>query len=719
MGRRDVPSEVANGSEGMQSRIERVVQELQSGPMLGALRKTHDVAVYRFDQEDKPTPVATLAKFPPEAAEAPPPSPAAEDWPDRLVAQGASTKLGQAVFQLVLDERATPVSAIVVFSDGQRTAGMQLEEAAALASEEKLPVYTIGLGSRKVPQFVRLADFSAPARAYVDDPFEVTAYLQSEGLAGRGAVVTLKQIAAAESSQQEADETGVFYQAETTLGVDREDVVPVLFDVEGLARAGRYAFQLEVQVKGQRPGAAQTARRFYVDVLDRQTRVLLIAGGPTREFRFLRSLLQRDKYVDLDLVLQSVRRDRLNDPSYLAAFPGTRDELARYDAVIALDPDWTGVSPATAAAIEQWVSEDAGGLIVIPGNVHAGNIIRSWVYDPDYQLLRDLYPVHFLDRFAQLADRPPGSPSAWPLEFTRAGDEADFLRLDDNPAESQRQWSAFGGVYGGYPAKGAKYGATVYARFADSLAEPTGFDPIYFAGQFYGKGRVFYIGSGEMWRLRQQDEAYFEQFYTRLIRHITMGRLHQGSARGDALLLEKEQYHVGDTVPVVAHLKNAARQPLELPEVTLFLFDSEGRGTPVKLVRDAARPGTFRGEFVARQAEDYRLDLLLPESDQETLSKVIKVTAADLENRQPQQNDQALRQLAEQTGGRYFPSLEAAHGETDDAPLVPALEDQTRVTPVAGDVDPVWKAAWARWMMFAIVGLLSVEWLLRRLFKLA
>ncbi|NIP84865.1 MAG: hypothetical protein GTO03_04635 [Planctomycetales bacterium] len=139
----------------------------------------------------------------------------------------------------------------------------------------------------------------------------------------------------------------------------------------------------------------------------------------------------------------------------------------------------------------------------------------------------------------------------------------------------------------------------------------------------------------------------------------------------------------------------------------------------MKLVRDAARPGTFRGEFVARQAEDYRLDLLLPESDQETLSKVIKVTAADLENRQPQQNDQALRQLAEQTGGRYFPSLEAAHGETDDAPLVPALEDQTRVTPVAGDVDPVWKAAWARWMMFAIVGLLSVEWLLRRLFKLA
>jgi hypothetical protein len=446
---------------------------------------------------------------------------------------------------------------------------------------------------------------------------------------------------------------------------------------------------------------------------------LLIAGGPTREYRFLRSLLRRDKYVDLDVLLQSMRRDKLDDPSYVAEFPGTRDELAQYDAVIALDPDWVSLGPAAATAIETWVSEDAGGLIVAPGNVNAGNIVRSWVYEPDYQPLRDLYPVDFLDRFAQLGDRPPGSKTAWPLDFTRAGIETDFLRLDDNAAQSQRVWSAFDGIYGGYPVRGVKYGATVYARFADSMAEPSGYDPVYFAGQFYGKGRVFYMASGEMWRLRQLDDALFEQFYTRLVRHVTMGRLHQGSPRGDALLLEKEQYSVGDTVPVVAHLKNAARQPLDVPDVTLFIFDPQGKGEPLKLVRDAARPGTYRGEFVVRQAQDYRLDLELPESDQEALSKVIKVTASDRENRQPQQNDTALKQLAESTGGRYFSSVAAANGKTGDAPLAPGLEDQTRVTPVAGDVDPVWKAAWAKWMMFGICGLLCIEWLLRRLFKLA
>ncbi|NIP84197.1 MAG: hypothetical protein GTO03_00990 [Planctomycetales bacterium] len=817
MGRQDVPASETGGKGGLQSRIDRVIGALQEGELLNQLRKTHDVVVYRFDQEDKPTAVAALSKFPPrpgqqvggpsprsadgpqlaaargrmalaggallvalgllawylirpslggatgsgplagaglalgaaagiaiwaffatpgltvrgllglEAAAngqllaAAPPREADQpiDWGDKLVAEGASTKLGQAVFQLVLDERATPVSAVVVISDGQRTDGLELEEAAKLARAEKLPIYTIGLGSLEQPRFVRFSDFAAPARAYAGDPFEVTGYVQSQGLAGRGAVVTLRQVANTESSQQAATDTGLLYEVETTLGADREDIVPVRFDVEGFENAGRYAFQLAVRVKGDRPAADQTVRRFYIDVVDRQTRVLLIAGGPSREYRFLRTLLRRDKYIDLEVLLQSMRRDTLDDSGYVAEFPSTRDQLAGYDAVVALDPDWLGVGAAAAAALEQWVSEDAGGLIVVPGNVHAGNIVGSWVYEPDYRPLHDLYPVTFPDRFAQLGERPPGSQTPWPLDFTRAGLAADFLRLDDNGAESQRRWSAFAGVYGGYPAKGLKYGATLYARFADPMAEPVGYDPIYFAGQFYGRGRVFYIGSGELWRLRQLDETYFEQFYTRLIRHVTMGRLHQGSPRGDALLLEKEQYSVGDTVPVVAHLKNAARQPLDVDQVTLFIFDLQGRGVPLKLKRDAARPGMFRGQFVVRQAEDYRLDLELPESDQEVLSKVIKVTASDLENRQPQQNDMALKQLAETTGGRYFSSIAAALGQTADRPLAPGLEDQTRVTPVAGDVDPVWKAAWARWMMFVICGLLSGEWLLRRLFKLA
>jgi hypothetical protein len=369
--------------------------------------------------------------------------------------------------------------------------------------------------------------------------------------------------------------------------------------------------------------------------------------------------------------------------------------------------------------IEKWVGEEAGGLIVVPGGVNAGSVVKSWIDDPEFETLRALYPVQFHNQFERLSDKQAGTKTAWPIDLTRAGMEADFLRLDDNPAESQRIWADFAGVYGAYPLKDNKLGTTVYATYGDSMAESLGYVPIYLAGHFYGTGRVFYIGSGEMWRLRALDDTYFEQFYTRLIRHVTMGRLLRGSTRGDVLLLEKEQYQVGDTVQVIAHLKNAQRQPLQVDGVTMFVFDPSEKGTPVVLKADRARPGTYRGEFIVREAKDYRLELPLTDSDEDPLSKVIKVVASEREKRQPQQNDQVLKALAEQTGGRYYGSVAAAMGRGEDPPLVPDLEDESRTTLVAGDIDPIWKEAWSKWMMFGICGVLCIEWLLRRLFKLA
>ena len=345
--------------------------------------------------------------------------------------------------------------------------------------------------------------------------------------------------------------------------------------------------------------------------------------------------------------------------------------------------------------------------------------MRSWAWNEDFKPLWDLYPVVFFDRNQQLGDRPAGSKTAWPIEFTRAGMEAEFLQLSDNPIESQRIWTSFAGIYGGFAIKDKKLGATVYSYFGDPEAEAAGYEPIMMAGQFYGRGRVFYLGSGEMWRLRAEDESHFEQLYTRLVRHVTMSRLHRGSTRGDVLLLEKEQYSVGDTVPIVAHLKNAQRDPYVADSVTLYAIDTKNEGTPIELNQDPARPGTFRGEFIVRSAQDYRLELPLPESDDEPLSKVVKVTESEREKKNPQQDDQTLKLLAEKSGGRYYASIESAMGTTGEPPLAPSLEDETRTTPTAGKVDPLFREAWSKWMMFAICGVLCFEWLLRRLFKLA
>ena len=50
-------------------------------------------------------------------------------------------------------------------------------------------------------------------------------------------------------------------------------------------------------------------------------------------------------------------------------------------------------------------------------------------------------------------------------------------------------------------------------------------------------------------------------------------------ARGDVLLLEKENYQVGDTIPVVAQLKDAQRNPYEAAKCHRCMFLAlDGRG---------------------------------------------------------------------------------------------------------------------------------------------
>ena len=415
MGRQDVPAAGGTAAEG---RLQRIVREFREGELLTDLRKIHDVVVYRFDSDDAPTSIASLPR---RASSAAAPDAAgdhaagdhaagdhaaedhaaedhaAEDivaWEAVLAAGGEDTKIGEALEKLVAYSRGGPVAGIILLSDGQQTAGIELEKAIEEIRAAEIPVMTVGLGSIETPEYVRLADFSAPQQAYPNDPFMVTAYLQAEGLAGRRATVRLRQLpgGASDANTEDGNATdgnptaGAIPfedQVDILLGTGRDEVLPVTFEVDGIHAPGRYIFELDVALRGGLPSDDEDARRrFYIDVSAKRTRVLLLAGGPSREYQFLHNLLRRDeKNIELDLLLQSRQHARINDAAYLTEFPD-RDQLLEYDVLIAIDPDWNQLGPSQVAMIEEWVGDEAGGLILMPGIVNAGSIVQSWIHDP-------------------------------------------------------------------------------------------------------------------------------------------------------------------------------------------------------------------------------------------------------------------------------------------------------------------------------------------------
>ena len=163
--------------------------------------------------------------------------------------------------------------------------------------------------------------------------------------------------------------------------------------------------------------------------------------------------------------------------------------------------------------------------------------------------IRKLYPVEFNRRLALLEEARYGSQQPWPLDFTREGLEAEFLWLDDNAAASREVWDSFKGVFGYYRVRGPKPGATVYALYSDPEAAVGDQKPVYLAGQFYGSGRVFYMGSGEMWRLRAVERQIFRHVLhqadsARFARSIA-ARLAAGEFAGGARSLRGGQYRRG------------------------------------------------------------------------------------------------------------------------------------------------------------------------------
>ena len=713
------------------TRAQQVAAVLGMSPLLDELRATHDVEVFRFDERlyrdarvslpklerNQPAPAAGGS-----SAEASTVQPA-PDWEEFLKPTGTETRLGQALAQLIHDERNLPVSGILVFTDGGQNTGVSPDVAIQLAREARVPIFPVGIGSDQLPVNVRIADLTAPERAYPGDRYTVTGLIHAQGLAGR--VVSVQLLARDAAAHGETGTGELLETRQVTLG-DANEMLPVQFEITP-DQTGRRALILRIDDVPGDHNSEDNRREVEVEVVDRKTRVLLLAGGPTREYQFLRNLLYRDRSVELDILLQTAQvgisqeSDRILDH-----FPTTREDMYEYDCVVAFDPDWQELSPFQVDLLETWVAEQGGGLIVVAGPVYTNRTIDGWLGNPAMAPIRALYPVEFQRRFSGIDAAPYGSREPWPLEFTREGLEAEFLWLGDTETSSRAMWGEFPGVYSFTPIRRAKEGATVLARFSDPQVAVAGEQPAYFAWHFYASGRVFYAGSGEMWRLRALNERLFEQFYTKLIRHVSRGRLLRGSIRG-MLLVGRDRYLIGDTVEVQAYrLTNAQLEPLEAPSVPLQVVAPDGRVQSIGLQADPARVGSFVGQFTVLQEGDYRLDLPIPESSDERLTRRIMVRIPQLERENPQRNDAMLQRVAQGTrvdaeqAGVYYAGVEELLAPPPETPPVTELlKDRTRtsIVPVAPSKD--WQRLWLTWMMAVLCGLLFAEWLIRRLVRLA
>jgi hypothetical protein len=455
--------------------------------------------------------------------------------------------------------------------------------------------------------------------------------------------------------------------------------------------------------------------------------------------------------------------------------------LDQYDVIVAFDPDWTQLSGNQLKMIERWV-EKGGGLITVGGPINTLELARPKSQKDKLKPILDLYPVVLSDIRISDFDRDTTVPwtldftGATPeMEFLKLEESEDptkFLSDWDNffyggDREGKTKPTPVNGFYSYYPVEKAKTTAVVVARFTDPKGKlkDGSLQPYLVTTSPSSNRRVVWLGSGEMWRLRKYSVPYHERFWTKLLRYAAsnnMGRinkrirLYMGSTHIANKPIEFEGKFEGkEGEPLAA----AGRPP------TVKLAPPPGLPDTVapKEFEMKAKPsgeGWFSGRFQVRAAGDYTLTVKIPETgDALTQRFSVKEANPEMDNTRP--DFQTMYQLASEADdvlGRMGdaerqelkrslqrPKMEErSRSEAKDdklrlyfdlknAHLIPAcMRPDVQTLRNRGPIQDLWDEGfevWHReppaqpitmsWVLLAAVGLLSLEWLTRKLLRLA
>jgi len=281
-----------------------------------------------------------------------------------------------------------------------------------------------------------------------------------------------------------------------------------------------------------------------------------------------------------------------------------------------------------------------------------------------------------------------------------------LLRLADDPAENQRRWDALPPLFWIAPVERAKPAAQVLVVDA-SRDDPAAQIPV-IALQQYGVGQSMFVGTDNVWRWRRNEgEGFFVSFWARVVQRLAIHHLLTGSRRAQ-LALDRVSALPGERIGITGRLFSSAFEPLVEPTVRARV-DREQRGTnaapPAELLLRAVpdQPGVFRGEWLAATPGRYRVTV----GDEAPAAIDFTVEDRLVEAGETALQESSLRELATATGGQFF-------REEDLYRLPDAARSQAQRVQSRRVVE-----LWSSPLYYLLVlGLLTVEWLLRKFWRL-
>jgi hypothetical protein len=602
-----------------------------------------------------------------------------------------ATRLGDAVRRVLADFRGGPPAAVVLLTDGVSTEGVPLAAAAQDARRQAVPLVAVGLGSARAPRDIELADVLVDDAVFVNDPVSLQLQIKATGLEGQPAKVTLRRddaidATAAATSTVLAEETIALPPAGQTLTVRL---------LHRPTEAGQIAYSVEVAPRDDETDQQNNRQRRVVEVRDEKIRVLLAQGYPNYEFRFLKTLLERNPSVALATYLQDADPEyAAQDKTALRTFPAGRDAFFEYDVVLLGDVDPRLLPRSTWQNLRTFVVEKGGGAAFLAGPRFMPNLYQE---NADVSAL---LPIALNDLSAApyrgLPSEPPGGFTVRP---TPLGLRAPALQLGDTPAETEQIWRNLPPLYWLFHVGELKPAAQVLAQAAVRDV-PSELPVIFF--HYVGAGRVLFHAIDSTWRWRLgRGDADFARYWLQTIRFLARAKLAAG--RGAQLTVDRREYQRGD--PVALRLRFLDPRFAPPGNEAAVVIDSAGQPRRrIALRRDPTVADVFEASLSDLPEGRYEAVLVEPQLAGRPPAARFSVAAPPGEFARPQMDAAALSAAADATRGRFFTIADAER-------LLDELPPGSRV-PVE-NLPPI--TVWNRWWVIAaFIVAITAEWILRK-----
>jgi hypothetical protein len=603
------------------------------------------------------------------------------DGPDR-----GATRLGDAVRQVLDNSRTALPAAVILLSDGVTTKGVPLPDAAREARRMGVPLFTVGVGSDEPPRDIELADVLVDDAVFVDDLVSLQVELRATGLEGQPASLTLRR---------DGESTPLAEQT-VTLPADGETFTTYLADRP--TAAGEITYVIEVATRDDETDLKNNQQRRSVSVRDEKIRVLLAQGYPSYEFRFLKTLLERDRTVQLDAYLQEADPEfAAQDKSALPTFPISREELFEYDVLVIGDVDPRLLPRSTWENVRAFIRKKGGGVAFL-----AGPRYLPWLYRDNLDV-GALLPVDLDALEGALGDELPDAVTGgFVVRPTPLGLRSPALQLGDTPVETAQIWQNLAPLYWMVEVAKLKPAAQVLAEHP-TLTGPTGRNLPAICFQYVGPGRVWFQAIDSTWRWRLgAGDVHFARFWVQTIRFLARGKLTGG--KGVQLVADRREYRHGETVELRARFLD----PRLVPATNFVTVLLETAGQPrrrVRLRRNPGVTGVFEGSIADLAEGRYEVVMAEPQLPGSPPATRLNVVAPPGELARLDMDSAALAAAAETSRGRFYTMQDADR-------LLLELPVGRRVPLESLPSIPLWNR-W--WLLAAFLACITSEWILRRL----